>query len=389
MAVNIHEYQAKSLFRAHGINVPRGFIARNPVEAEFAFRRLQSPLAVVKAQIHAGGRGKGGGVKLVKSPEECFEVAQKMLGMTLKTHQTGPEGRLVHKVYVEEGSSIQKEYYLALLVDRETASIAIMFSTEGGVDIEEVAAKTPEKIINLRIDPTVGLRDFYLRQLLFKLPLPESEKKELTSLLKKLYPMFVKLDFSMLEINPLVVTAEGKLLPLDAKMQFDDNALYRQKEIEEFRDFAEEDSREIEASKYGLNYIGLDGQIGCLVNGAGLAMATMDIIKYYGAEPANFLDVGGGATEEMVRHAFKIILRDKKVKGIFVNIFGGILKCDLIARGILAVSEELGVKVPLVVRLEGTRVEEGRAILKASKLNVITAEDMADGAQKIVQAIKK
>ncbi|MBP6218123.1 MAG: ADP-forming succinate--CoA ligase subunit beta, partial [Oligoflexales bacterium] len=333
--------------------------------------------------------GKGGGVKLVKSPEECFEVAQKMLGMTLKTHQTGPEGRLVHKVYVEEGSSIQKEYYLALLVDRETASIAIMFSTEGGVDIEEVAAKTPEKIINLRIDPTVGLRDFYLRQLLFKLPLPESEKKELTSLLKKLYPMFVKLDFSMLEINPLVVTAEGKLLPLDAKMQFDDNALYRQKEIEEFRDFAEEDSREIEASKYGLNYIGLDGQIGCLVNGAGLAMATMDIIKYYGAEPANFLDVGGGATEEMVRHAFKIILRDKKVKGIFVNIFGGILKCDLIARGILAVSEELGVKVPLVVRLEGTRVEEGRAILKASKLNVITAEDMADGAQKIVQAIKK
>lgn len=387
--MNIHEYQAKSLFRAHGINVPRGFIARNPVEAEFAFRRLQSPLAVVKAQIHAGGRGKGGGVKLVKSPEECFEVAQKMLGMTLKTHQTGPEGRLVHKVYVEEGSSIQKEYYLALLVDRETASIAIMFSTEGGVDIEEVAAKTPEKIINLRIDPTVGLRDFYLRQLLFKLPLPESEKKELTSLLKKLYPMFVKLDFSMLEINPLVVTAEGKLLPLDAKMQFDDNALYRQKEIEEFRDFAEEDSREIEASKYGLNYIGLDGQIGCLVNGAGLAMATMDIIKYYGAEPANFLDVGGGATEEMVRHAFKIILRDKKVKGIFVNIFGGILKCDLIARGILAVSEELGVKVPLVVRLEGTRVEEGRAILKASKLNVITAEDMADGAQKIVQAIKK
>lgn len=387
--MNIHEYQAKKIFNDHGIAVPKGYLAATPIEAEFAFRRLNSPRAVVKAQIHAGGRGKGGGVKLVQTGEECFNVAQKMLGMTLVTHQTGEHGKVVHKVYVEEASDIKKEYYLAFLIDRETASIAIMFSLAGGMNIEEVAEHTPEKIVTIRIDPTLGLRDFYIRDLMFKIDLPESEKKELSALLLKLYPMFTKNDFSLLEINPLVVTQEGKMLPLDGKMNFDENALYRQKKIEELRDFHEEDSREIDASKYGLNYIGLEGNIGCLVNGAGLAMATMDIIKYYGGDPANFLDVGGGATEDMVRNAFRIILQDQNVKGIFVNIFGGILRCDIIANGILAVSEELKVKVPLVVRLEGTNVNEGKALLKASKLNVIAAEDMADGARKICEAVLK
>jgi succinyl-CoA synthetase beta subunit len=386
--MNIHEYQAKKLFRDHGIPTPRGYLASSPMEAEFAFRRLKVEKAVVKAQVHAGGRGKGGGVKLVKSPEECFQVAQKMLGMTLVTHQTGPQGKIVNKIYVEEGSDIKKEYYLSLLVDRETASIAIMFSLSGGMDIEEVAEHTPEKIITVRIDPTLGLRDFYLRELLFKLPIPQEEKDGLESILKKLYPLFIKKDFSLLEINPLVVTNKGEMIPLDAKMVFDDNALYRQKEIEEFRDFAEEDLREVQASKFGLNYIGLDGNIGCLVNGAGLAMATMDIIKHCGGEPANFLDVGGGATEDMVRNAFKIILQDKRVQGIYVNIFGGILKCDVIAKGIVAVSEEMGIKVPLVVRLEGTNVKEGKDIIKGSKVKIIAADDMADGEHKIVKAVK-
>ncbi len=387
--MNIHEYQAKQLFKQNSILVPNGFTASSPIEAEFAYRRLKTEVGVVKAQIHAGGRGKAGGVKLVKNAQECFDVAKKMLGSTLVTHQTGPEGKKVHKLYIEAGASIKKEYYLALLLDRETASIAVIFSTSGGMDIEEVADKTPEKLIKVHIDPTLGLRDYTLRQLKFKSGLEDSEAKELGELVKKLYLMFLRHDFSMLEINPLIITADGKMMPADGKMQFDDNALYRHPEIESMRDFLEEDSREIEASKFGLSYIGLDGNIGCLVNGAGLAMATMDIIKYYGGEPANFLDVGGGATEEMVRNAFKIILQDVKVKGIFVNIFGGIMRCDVIANGIIAAAKELGLKVPLVVRLEGTNVEKGKTILKESGLNIISAQDMADGAKHIVAAIKK
>lgn len=387
--MNIHEFQAKQLFRANGIAVPQGYPASSPVEAEFAYRRLKSPVCVVKAQVHAGGRGKAGGVKLVKSPQEAFSVAEKMIGMRLVTHQTGAEGKEVHQVYVEAGSEIAKEYYLAMLVDRESASIAVMFSTEGGVDIEEVAEKTPEKIVQVRIDPTIGLKSYQLRELQFKAKLPKEEASQLAELIKNLYKMFLAYDFSLLEINPLIVTKDGKMLAIDGKMNFDDNALFRHPEIDAMRDFREEDSREVEASKYGLNYIGLDGNIGCLVNGAGLAMATMDIIKHHGGEPANFLDVGGGATEEMVRNAFRIILQDHKVKGIFVNIFGGIMRCDIIANGVVQVSRELGLTVPLVVRLEGTNVEKGREILEKSGLNILSAENMADGAKKIVAAVVK
>lgn len=385
--MNIHEYQAKKLFRENGVSVPMGYLARSAIEAEFAFRRLNAPVAVVKAQIHAGGRGKAGGVKLVKSAEECGQITDQMLGSTLVTHQTGPEGKLVNKVYVEAGSNIAKEYYLALLLDRETASVAVMFSTEGGVDIEEVAEKTPEKIINVTIDPTSGLQDFHLRTLSYGLDLPKEEKKSLAKLVKQLYKMFLNHDFSMLEINPLIISSEGQMMPLDGKMNFDDNALFRQKEIEPLRDFSEEDTREVESSKYGLSYIGLDGNIGCMVNGAGLAMATMDIIKHYGGEPANFLDVGGGATEEMVTNAFRIILQDENVKGIFVNIFGGIMRCDIIAKGIIAASKVLGVKVPLVVRLEGTNVNEGKKLLQESGLDILAADNMADGAKKITEAV--
>jgi succinyl-CoA synthetase beta subunit len=386
--MNIHEYQAKALFAANGVPVPKGYLATNSVEAEFAMRRLGTPVGVVKAQIHAGGRGKAGGVKLVKSPEEAGKVAAAMIGTTLVTHQTGPEGKVVHKVYVEAGSDIKKEYYLALLLDRETASIAVMFSTEGGMDIEEVAEKHPEKIVTVHIDPSQGLQGHYLRSLAYSLPIPEGEKKVLMGLVGQLYKMFMKYDFSMLEINPLIVNGDGQMLALDGKMGFDDNALYRQKEIELLRDFYEEDPREIEASKFGLSYIGLDGNIGCMVNGAGLAMATMDIIKYYGGLPANFLDVGGGATEEMVRNAFRIILQDKAVKGVFVNIFGGIMRCDVIANGVIGAARSLGLEIPLVVRLEGTNVEEGKKILASSGLKIITADDMADGAKKIVEAVK-
>lgn len=387
--MNIHEYQAKKLFKDHQIPVPEGYLACSPVEAEFAFRRLNVPVAVVKAQVHAGGRGKAGGVKLAKSPEECRAVTEKMLGMTLRTHQTGPAGKVVHKVYIEAGSDIAKEYYLALLVDRETASIAVMFSLDGGMDIEEVAEKHPERLITIRVDPTLGLNSFLLRQLLFKVNIPDTEKKQLADLVSKLYALFKKQDFSLLEINPLVVTKDGKMLALDGKMNFDDNALFRQKDIEVLRDFAEEDMREVDASKYGLNYIGLEGNIGCLVNGAGLAMATMDIIKLYGGEPANFLDVGGGATEDMVRNALRILFQDKNVQGIFINIFGGIMRCDIIAKAIVTVSEELGLSMPLVVRLEGTNVEEGKALLAKSKMDIISADDMADGARKVVAAVKK
>ncbi|MFK7873143.1 MAG: ADP-forming succinate--CoA ligase subunit beta [Oligoflexales bacterium] len=387
--MNIHEFQAKGLYHKYGIPAPKGFLARNETEAEFAFRRLKSPVAVVKAQVHAGGRGKAGGVKLVRSADECREVTKEMLGMTLVTHQTGPEGKVVGSVYVEAGSDIKDEYYLAMLVDRETASIAIMFSQEGGMDIEEVAEKTPEKIVNIYIDPTVGLQAFHLRQLGAKSGLPKDQQKKLSHVVKKLYHMFTDLDCALLEINPLILTGEGDMLALDGKLNFDDNALYRHPEIEGMRDFNEEDSREVEASKYGLSYIGLDGNIGCLVNGAGLAMATMDIIKHYSGDPANFLDVGGGATEEMVRNAFRIILQDEHVKGIFVNIFGGIMQCDVIARGVVAASKDLGLKVPLSVRLEGTNVEEGRKILQESGLEIIAAKDMADGAKRIVEVLNK
>jgi succinyl-CoA synthetase beta subunit len=386
--MNIHEYQAKALFADNGVPVPKGYLARTATEAEFAFRRLRSPVAVVKAQVHAGGRGKGGGVKLVKSAEECREVAEKMLGMTLVTHQTGAEGKLVRKVYIEQGSDIAKEYYLAFMLDRETASIAVMFSTEGGMDIEEVANKTPEKIITVRIDPATGVQGYHSRAISYAMGLPKEEAKELSSVIKNIYKMFIKYDYSLLEINPLIVTKDSKMFAVDGKMNFDDNALYRHPEIEVMRDFEEEDAREIDASKFGLSYIGLEGNIGCLVNGAGLAMATMDIIKHHGGQPANFLDVGGGATQEQVTNAFRILLRDDHVKAVFVNIFGGIMRCDVIANGVVAAAKELGLKIPVVVRLEGTNVDEGKKILETSGINLITANDMDDGAAKVVASIK-
>ena len=386
--MNIHEYQAKALFQQEGIPVPRGFLATTAIEAEFAYRRLKSPVAVVKAQIHAGGRGKGGGVKLVKDANECSSVAEKMLAMTLITPQTGAEGKKVSKVYIEAGSEIAKEYYLAVLVDRETTSIALMFSTEGGMDIEEVAEKSPEKIITVHIDPNNGVKNFHITQIASSMNLPKEETKELGKFIRSLYKMFRKYDCSLLEINPLIVNKQGEMLALDAKLNFDDNSLYRHPRVESLRDFNEEDLREIEASKFGLSYIGLEGNIGCLVNGAGLAMATMDIIKHYGGDPANFLDVGGGATEEQVKNAFRIILQDKNVQAIFVNIFGGIMKCDIIAKGIVAACKELSLTIPLVVRLEGTNVKEGREILNSSNVTIISAQDMADGAQKVVKLLK-
>ncbi|MBC7532213.1 MAG: ADP-forming succinate--CoA ligase subunit beta [Oligoflexus sp.] len=387
--MDIHEYQAKQLFKQNGIPVPEGYLATNPLEAEFAMRRLGTEIAVVKAQVHAGGRGKGGGVKLAKTPEEAAKLAKEMIGMTLVTHQTGPEGKKVHKVYVEAGSKIVKEYYLALVLDRETAGIGFMFSTEGGMDIEEVAEKTPEKIVYISVDPTTGLQGHHIRSICFQAKLPPAEHKELTPILKNLYKMFLKYDYAMLEINPLIINDQGKMFVLDGKMNFDDNAMYRQKDIEVMRDFLEEDPREVQASKYGLSYIGLDGNIGCLVNGAGLAMATMDITKFFGGSPANFLDVGGGANQETVTNAFKILLSDSNVKGIFVNIFGGIMRCDVIANGIVAAAKELGLRIPMVVRLEGTNVEQGKEILKSSGLDLYAASDMADGAKKIVEMVKK
>ncbi len=387
--MNIHEYQAKQVFKKYGIPVTNGYLVNTPIEAEFAMQNLGAPLVAVKAQIHAGGRGKGGGVKLAKSPAECKQIATDMFGMNLVTHQTGPEGKTVHHVYVESACNIDKEYYLALLVDRETASIAIMASTEGGMDIEKVADETPEKITTVHVDPTIGVQGFQLRQLCFGLKLTD---KALVRSFKKvvinLVEMFKDKDFSLLEINPLVKTKENTWLALDGKMNFDDNALYRNKDILAMRDFKEEDSREIEASKFGLSYIGLEGNIGCMVNGAGLAMSTMDIIKGYGGEPANFLDVGGGATEEAVTNAFRILLSDKQVKAIFVNIFGGIMKCDIIANGIVGASKQLGISIPVVVRLEGTNVKLGKEIIEKSGLDLISAEDMEDGAQKVVASVK-
>ena len=387
--MNIHEYQAKQVLGSFGVPVPRGFVAFSADEAVEAAEKLGGPVWVVKAQIHAGGRGKGGGVKVVKSIDEVRAEATRMLGMTLVTHQTGPEGKEVGRVYIEEGSDIARELYLSALVDRATSRISFIASTEGGMDIEEVAEKTPEKILTISVDPASGISGHHGRQIAFALGLEGEQVKQANALIGNLYQAFVEKDMSLLEINPLVVTGAGDLICLDAKMNFDSNALYRQKDIVELRDLAEEDPAEIEASKYDLSYIKLDGKIGCMVNGAGLAMATMDIIKLYGSEPANFLDVGGGATKEKVTEAFKIILSDDNVEGILVNIFGGIMRCDIIAEGVVAAAKELSLDVPLVVRLEGTNVDEGKEIMANSGLPIIAADDLNDAAEKIVAAVKE
>ena len=387
--MNIHEYQAKQVLGSFGVPVPRGFVAFSADEAVAAAEKLGGPVWVVKAQIHAGGRGKGGGVKVVSSIDEVRAEATRMLGMTLVTHQTGPEGKEVGRVYIEEGSDIARELYLSALVDRATSRISFIASTEGGMDIEEVAEKTPEKILTISVDPASGISGHHGRQIAFALGLEGEQVKQANALIGNLYKAFVEKDMSLLEINPLVVTGAGDLICLDAKMNFDSNALYRQKDIVELRDLAEEDPAEIEASKYDLSYIKLDGKIGCMVNGAGLAMATMDIIKLYGSEPANFLDVGGGATREKVTEAFKIILSDENVEGILVNIFGGIMRCDIIAEGVVAAAKELSLDVPLVVRLEGTNVDEGKEIMANSGLPIIAADDLNDAAEKIVAAVKE
>lgn len=391
--MNIHEYQAKDLFEKFGVPTPKGKVADTPAEAKAAAEGLGSEI-VVKAQVHAGGRGKGtfkngfqGGVHLVKNADEAAEIAEKMIGQTLVTHQTGEEGKLVSKVMVADAVDIEKEYYLAILMDRETRSPVIVASTEGGVNIEEVAESTPEKIHSEAIHPLLGLQPYEIRNVASKLGFSGDVAKQFAKLLKGLYQLFMSCDCSMVEINPLVTTPDGQVLALDAKFDFDDNALYRHPDIAELHDPTEEDPREVEAAKYDLNYIGLDGNIACLVNGAGLAMATMDIIKHCGGEPANFLDVGGGATQEQVRNAFKIILGDPNVKGILVNIFGGIMDCDVIAKGIVAACKEVDLSIPLVVRLEGNNVEAGKATLAGSDVDLIPADTLADAAEKAVAAI--
>jgi len=386
--MNIHEYQAKEVLRGFGTPVPRGKAAFSVEEAVAAAKELGGPVWVVKAQIHAGGRGKGGGVKVVKSIEDVEKEAKRMLGMTLVTHQTGPHGRVVKRLYIEDGSAIDRELYLSALVDRATSRVAFIASTEGGMDIEEVAHKTPEKIETFQIEPAVGYSPYVGLDIATALKLKGDAAKQLGGVIKSLYDAVIAKDMSLLEINPLVLTKDGKVVCLDAKINFDDNALYRHKDIQALRDLDEEDPMEVEASKYDLSYIKLDGEIGCMVNGAGLAMATMDIIKLYGSEPANFLDVGGGASKEKVTAAFKIIVSDPNVKGILVNIFGGIMKCDIIAEGIIAAAKEVSLKVPLVVRLEGTNVELGKKILAESGLPIVSANDLADAAQKIVKAVK-
>ena len=396
--MNIHEYQGKALLKEFGAPVSRGVAIFSAEEAEAAAKELGGPLWVVKSQIHAGGRGKGkfkeaeagekGGVRLAKSIDEVKEFASQMLGKTLVTVQTGDAGKQVNRLYIEDGSDIEKEFYLSALVDRATGSVAFVVSTEGGMDIEQVAHDTPEKIHTITVDPATGAMPHHGRAVAKALGLSGDLAKQATDLTIKLYNAFVSKDMEMLEINPLIVTTDGKLRCLDAKVSFDSNALYRHPDVQELRDLTEEDEKEIEASKYDLAYIALDGTIGCMVNGAGLAMATLDIIKLYGEEPANFLDVGGGATEEKVTAAFKIITADPNVKGILVNIFGGIMKCDVIARGVLAAVKAVGLEVPLVVRLEGTNVEEGKQIIRESGLNVIPADDLDDAAQKIVNAVR-
>ena len=412
--MNIHEYQAKEVLRKYGVAVLKGKVAFSPQEAEVAANELGGGLCVVKAQIHAGGRGKAGGVKLAKTPQEAKAIAASLLGKKLVTHQTGPDGKEVQKVFVEQGCDIAKEYYLGMVLDRATSRVTFMASSEGGVEIEEVAARSPEKILRESIDPAVGFIDFQGRKLAYGLGLPKDSVNKAVGFMRGLYRAFVESDASMVEINPLVLTKSGDLIALDAKIGFDDNALFRHKDILEMRDTTEENPKEVEASKFDLSYIALDGNIGCMVNGAGLAMATMDIIKFYGAEPANFLDVGGGATTEKVTEAFKIILSDKNVKGVLVNIFGGIMRCDVVATGVVEAAKQVQLSVPLVVRLEGTNVEQGKKILAESGLNITPANDplqrrhqqrlpyqtrrarlgktpandLADGARKIVEAVK-
>ena len=396
--MNIHEYQAKQFLREYGAPVLDGRIVLRAEEAKTAAGELDGPLWIVKAQIHAGGRGKGnfieesagekGGVRLASSASDASNQAQKMLGRTLVTKQTGPTGKQVGRVYIEEGCEISKEFYLAILIDRTTSRIAFVASKDGGMDIEEVAANTPERILSFTVDPASGLSGFHGRRVAFALGLEGKQIKECVQLVQNLFRLFTEKDCEMLEINPLILTQEGKLLCLDCKMGFDSNALYRQPSVMSFHDETEEDPKELAASKFDLNYIALDGEIGCMVNGAGLAMATMDIIKLFGSEPANFLDVGGGATKEKVTEAFKIITSDKNVKGILVNIFGGIMRCDVIAEGVVEAVKIVGLQVPLVVRLEGTNVDTGKKIINDSGLNVIAADNLSDAAQKIVQAVK-
>jgi len=396
--MNIHEYQAKSLLTKFGVAVPKGGVAYTPQEAETVAKSLAGPVYVVKSQIHAGGRGAGrfkgdekgkGGVRLVKSPADAAKEAQAMLGHILVTKQTGPKGREVKRIYVEEGCDIKRELYLGMLIDRKTSRITVMASTEGGMEIEEVAAKTPEKILKVAIDPVTGMEAFHARRLAFGLKLEGKQVGAAVKFMLGMYKAFIALDASIVEINPLVVTGSGDVIALDAKMNFDDNALFRHPDVEAMRDEAEEDPIELEAGKHSLNYVKLDGNIGCMVNGAGLAMATMDIIKLYGGEPANFLDVGGGATKERVATAFKLILSDKNVEGILVNIFGGIMRCDVIAEGVVAAAREVSLEVPLVVRLEGTNVKLGKEILAKSGLPILAADDLGDAAQKVVKAVKE
>ena len=396
--MNIHEYQAKELLRGYGVAVPPGFVAWTPEEAEAAAAKLPGPVYVVKAQIHAGGRGAGhfehdpegkGGVRLARSAAEVREAAEAMIGRTLVTKQTGAAGRRVSRVYVEAGCDIKRELYLSLLVDRETARVTIVASTEGGMEIEHVAETQPDRIMRAAVDPASGVSAFHARKLAFALGLEGKQVGAFTKFVLAMYKVFIELDCAIVEINPLVVTGAGEVVALDAKVSFDDNALYRQPQLEALRDEAEEDPKELEAAKYSLNYIALDGVIGCMVNGAGLAMATMDIIKLYGSAPANFLDVGGGATKERVTAAFKIILSDPNVEGILVNIFGGIMRCDVIAEGVVAAAREVSLDVPLVVRLEGTNVELGKDIMAKSGLPIISADNLADAAEKIVRAVKE
>ncbi|HVZ00665.1 MAG TPA: ADP-forming succinate--CoA ligase subunit beta [Dongiaceae bacterium] len=387
--MNIHEYQAKALIGKFGVATPQGHVAYTADEAAQAAQKLGGNVWVVKAQIHAGGRGKAGGVKVVKSIDDVKAAAQKMLGMTLVTHQTGPAGKVVKRIYVEAGCDIKRELYLGMLVDRATSRITIMASSEGGMEIEEVAAKTPEKILKVAIDPATGIQPYHARKIAFGLGLTGNQVASATRFILSMYKAFTELDCSIVEINPLVVTGAGDVLALDAKVNFDDNALFRHKDVEDLRDPDEEDPAELEAAKHSLNYIKLDGNIGCMVNGAGLAMATMDIIKLYGGMPANFLDVGGGATKERVTTAFKIILSDHNVEGILVNIFGGIMRCDVIAEGVVAAAKEVSLHVPLVVRLEGTNVELGKKILAQSGLKILSADNLADAAEKVVKAVKE
>ncbi|GAV12037.1 ADP-forming succinate--CoA ligase subunit beta [Paenibacillus sp. NAIST15-1] len=386
--MNIHEYQGKSVLKQYGVAVPEGKVAFTVDEAVQAAEELGTPIVVVKAQIHAGGRGKAGGVKIAKSLDDVRTYATELLGKVLVTHQTGPEGKEVKRLLIEQGCDIKKEYYIGVVVDRGTGRVVMMASEEGGTEIEEVAAATPEKIVKEVIDPAVGLQVFQARKLAYAINIPAELVNKAVKFMVALYQAFVEKDCSIAEINPLVITGEGEVMALDAKLNFDSNALYRHRDIQALRDVDEEDEKEIEASKFDLSYIALDGNIGCMVNGAGLAMSTMDIIKYYGGEPANFLDVGGGATTEKVTEAFKIILSDENVKGIFVNIFGGIMRCDVIANGVVEAAKQIGLDRPLVVRLEGTNVEIGKRILNESGLNIVAADSMADGAQKIVALVQ-